>query len=137
MSIYKQLPKSIDRDLSLANSAIYFFEDVYKSYHNSDYAGSARDHKRRIRKMLAKKQNYIAQFYFKRKEYKSALGRFQDLLAGYRNLGLDATALYGATISALAIKERQAAKKYFDELLQLHPNSKQAVKAKEEVGDEL
>jgi len=134
LSFFNQLPSTIDRDLSVADKAIRYFDEVISVYPNSQYAGEAREKREAALKMLAKKELYVANFYFKRKTYDSALGRFEHLLKTYSGLGLDAQALYGAARSAFAVGERVRGQQHVDRLLTLYPGSNEAKKAKDEFG---
>ena len=135
MSLYRQLPTSIDRDLSLAHRSIQYFEEVYNSYPNSDYAGSAKDHRKKAFKKLAQKEYYIAHFYYIREMYDSALLRYEHLLKKYRGLGLTEQTLYHATKSAHKLKRYQKAKRYYNALMKNYPNSQEAKNLKLELAD--
>lgn len=137
MSYFQQLPSTIDRDLSLADNAILYFDEVITSYPNSEFAAKAKKHKRKALKMLAGKEKYIADFYFIREMFNSALGRYEDLLRRYSGLGLDDEALYGAAVSAYRIDEKEKAEQYYNKLISDFPKSESSEKAKREIGDEL
>lgn len=137
MSIYRQLPTSIDRDLSLAKNAIIYFQQVYTTYPQSDYAGSAHDHEIKCLQKLARKELYIADYYAKQDIFDSALGRYEGVLKTYPKIGLDARALYGATRSAIKLKQNQKAKSFYQKLTVDFSSSKWAKKAKSEWGTKL
>jgi outer membrane protein assembly factor BamD len=123
MSYYKQLPSTIDRDLSLAPSAMTFFEEVYKQFPNSEYAQLARDFHEEARKKLAAKEIYIADFYFIRKRWDSALNRYEGLLKEFPGLGFDEEALSKAALSAARNGDSDRARALFAELNRKFPNS--------------
>lgn len=131
MSIAKQLPPTIDRDLGLANSAMMYFDETISSYASSPLSAKARDEKQRILRMLADKENYIAHFYFKRKMFESALGRFEDLIKKYPGSDLERQALYGAVVSAYHAKELDKAQSYMKLLESKYSGSEDAKKAQE------
>lgn len=135
LSYFKQLPDTIDRDLTLAHKAILYFDEVINSYSKSKYVPEARNYKREALKKLAGKEEYIANFYFIRKMYDSALGRYVDLLQKYPNIGYNKQALYGATISAYRDKNYAAARKYFQKLAATFPKSDERSKAEKELSD--
>lgn len=135
LSFFNQLPSTIDRDLTLADKAILYFDEVIASYPNSEYAPKAKEHKEKSLMMLAEKEEYIARFYFIRDMYDSALGRYEDLMNKYPGLGLDAKALKGAAISADKIKDIPKAKEYYQRLLKNFPDSDEAKQAKREMGE--
>ena len=130
LSYFMQLPATIDRDLSLADKAILYFDETINSFPNSAYVAEAREKKQAALKMLAEKEMYVANFYYKRQKYDSALKRFEGLLKTYPNLGLDAEALFGAARSAYEIGEKERGSQYFKNLTSLYPDSSEARRAK-------
>lgn len=137
LSFFNQLPSTIDRDLAVADRAILYFDEVVQSYPQSPHVKEARDYKIKALKMLAEKEYYIANFYFIRDHWASALGRFEDLLLKYSGLGFDAKALYGAAISAHKAKELSKAKNYYLKLTSQFKDSEEAAKARREIGQRI
>ncbi len=137
LSFFKQLPSTIDRDLSVAERAILYFDEVLNSYPTSSFAKDSKDYKQKALKMLAEKEYYIGNFYFIRDFYESALGRFEDLLTKYPRLGFDAQALYGASVSAFKTKELGKARTYYQRLMSEFKNTKEADKARREIGSNI
>lgn len=130
MSFFKQLPSTIDRDLTLASSAILYFDEVINQFPNSTLIAEAKDKKSEAYKMLAQKEQYVADFYFKSEQYDSALGRYELLLKKYPGLGFDAKALSQAAISASRLGEPEKAHKYVEELEKRFANSDELKAAK-------
>lgn len=137
LSFFNQLPSTIDRDLSVADRAILYFDEVIQSYVTSKYVAEAKDYKQKALKMLAEKEDYIAHFYFIRDHYESALGRYEGLMDKYPGLGFDGSALYGAAVSAYKIKELNKARNYYRKLISEFKDSKEAEKARRELGSSL
>jgi outer membrane protein assembly factor BamD len=135
LSVFKQLPPTIDRDLSLASTAIEHFDMVINSYPQSTYVKEAREFREQALKMLADQEHYIAEFYFIREKWESSLGRYEDLLRKYPKLGYDSKALLGATLSAYRLKDMDKAKNYFKRLLAEHPDSAELASARKELAD--
>lgn len=133
LSYFNQLPSTLDRDLSIANQAIASFDELMRRYPSSQYINEAAEKKLETVKMLAGKEEYIANFYFKRKLFESSLPRYEGLLAKYPNVGFDEKALYGAAASANHIGDSFKAKKYRDELLKKFPKSDEARRAEKEI----
>lgn len=133
MSFFMQLPSTIDRDLTLANDAIVHFSEMIKKYPNSQYLAEAQEKRTKTVKMLAEKEEYIADFYFKRKIFDSALGRYEGLYNKFRGLGFDAKALSRASISAHRIGDKPKAKKYEQILAKDFPNSSELKDAMKEI----
>lgn len=133
MSYFKQLPSSLDRDLTVARETVNTFDDLMKRYPNSQYINEAAENKLATLKMLAGKEEYIASFYFKREKYESALGRYETLLSKYPKLGFDEKALYGAAYSAQKLGDTFKTKKYYTELLEKYPASDEAKNAQKDI----
>lgn len=136
LSIFNQLPSSTDRDLSLATKAILYFDEVLTSYSASQYAKEATEKKNEASHMLADKELYIAHFYFKKKQWGSALGRYENLLKLYGNITEFAPpALYGAAVSAKETGDRDKHSRFVKTLISQFPESSEAAKAKNEFRD--
>lgn len=135
LSVYNQLPPTIDRDLGLASTSIEFFDQLLSNYPSSEYVSKATEYRAKAQKMLADKADYIANYYFIREKWQSALGRYEDLMRNYPKLGYDLTALYRATVSAYKMKDLDKSKTYFKKLLAEYPNSKELEKARAELAD--
>lgn len=132
LSYYNQLPPTVDRDLSLADKAILYFDEVLNTYSKSEFAKDAKEKREGVLKMLAEKELYIADFYVIREKYDSAVKRFEGVLRTYPNLGYDARALYGAAQSAFEIGEKDRGVQHFKNLNSLYPNSEEAKRARNE-----
>ena len=82
---YKQL-LSEDRDQTPTRRAITAFQRLLKEHPNSTYANTAKERIQDCRKLLAQHELYVAKFYFKSELYEAALGRFEGLLANYKDV---------------------------------------------------
>lgn len=133
MSYYMQLPSTIDRDLTLASSAILFFNEVLSRFPSSEHVKDSREKRDSAIKMLAEKEQYIADFYFKREKYDSALGRYEGLLKKYPNLGFEAHALSNSVLSAARLGDMDKARVLLNELSKKFPGSSEESAAKKEV----
>lgn len=83
-SFYNQLPTTIDRDLTPAQEAIKYYEELLRSFPASEYSKQAQDKMNRCQGMLEEREKYIADFYFKTKVYDAALFRYQDILKNFK-----------------------------------------------------
>jgi outer membrane protein assembly factor BamD len=134
LSLYHQLPPTIDRDLSIADKALLYLDEVVTSYPNSPFVKPAQEHKNKILRMLAEKELYIADFYFIRDKFDSALVRYAGLLNSYPNSEFAPKALRGAAISAHRLKDTAKAQAFLNELASRFANSKELRDAKKEIG---
>lgn len=126
MSYYQQLPETIDRDLTLANDAIYQFNELIKKFPASTYIAEAEDYRKKSYLMLTEKEIYIADFYFKEKIFDSALLRYESTIAKYNGFGFDSRALFGAIKSARELKNVEKEKQYTEVLLSKFADSPEA-----------
>lgn len=132
MSFYQQLPESIDRDLSLANDAISSFDELIQKHPQSEFMKEAKEKRESSLKKLAEKEDYVGDFYFKRKIFDSALLRYEYLLTSYPNLGLDERATARAYYSSVKVKDKVKTKKYREMLKTQYPQSKELSLLKKE-----
>jgi outer membrane protein assembly factor BamD len=126
LSYYQQLPDSIDRDLSLANDAIYAFNELIKKYPNSTYKAEAEDYRKKAFVMLNEKELYIADFYFQQKLFDSAFNRYEMSYKKFSGFGLDARSVAGAVRSARELNDFEKEKRYLDILNSKFSDSKEA-----------
>ncbi|MBL7545000.1 MAG: outer membrane protein assembly factor BamD [Bdellovibrionaceae bacterium] len=137
LSFYQQLPETIDRDLSLATDAINLFDELNQKYPQSAHLKEAQEKKAEALKKLAEKEDYVGDFYFKRKIYDSALLRYEFLVTNYPKLGLDEKAIARAYYAATKVNDTVKAKKYRDMLKAQFPNSKELSSIKAIVEDKV
>ncbi|MCB9073680.1 MAG: outer membrane protein assembly factor BamD [Bdellovibrionaceae bacterium] len=82
-SLREQLPSTVDRDLVHATQAISLYDELLSVYPQSEYSKTANDKKLTLIQMLADKEIYIADFYFKQTKYTSALNRYEIFLSTF------------------------------------------------------
>ena len=116
MSLYLQMPETVDRDMSLAPETILAFNDVIKKYPQSEYVKEAQEKKSELIKKMAEKELYVADFYFKRKTYDSALPRYEYVIKEYPGIGFDEKALIRAAYSAFKTGDPHKARKYVSQV---------------------
>lgn len=141
LSYYHQVPEAIDRDLSLAHDAITYFKEIEEKYSGkgssaglkSLYVKEAEDKHFELLKKLAGKEEYIGDFYMKRKIWASALARFEGLLKKYNKLGFDEKALSKAAICAYEFGDAQKAHRLLAELEKSYPGSAEISQARKVV----
>lgn len=133
LSLFNQTPPTVDRDLEMAEKSILYFEQVVNSYPNSSLVKEAKDKKAEILSKLADKEIYIGDFYFKRDQYDSALGRYQLLLKKFPNSKQEPYVLYRAGLCSLKLDDKTSAREFAEILLQKHPGSKEAQLAKKDL----
>ncbi len=116
MSLYMQMPETIDRDMSLAPETILAFSDVIKKFPQSEHIKESQEKRSELIKKMAEKEIYIADFYFKRKTYESALKRYEFVMKEYPGIGFDEKAQIRAAYSAYQIGDPNKARKFISTL---------------------
>lgn len=132
LSYFLQLPETIDRDITLANDALYSFNELLKKFPTSTYRVEAQDYQRKALTMLNEKELYIADFYFKQQQYDSALLRYISSYKKYSDSGLQPRSLAGAIKSSAQLNDNEKQKTYKDLLMAKFPDSEEAKKIKRE-----
>lgn len=139
MSHFKEV-LTFDRDQTSTRKALYAFEDLIAVYPDSPYYSKSKDLITFLRRRLAEREFYVAEFYYKSKNYKGALGRFRDILENYPDSGLGDKALYYVGLSYTKLGETKLAVDTFSTLISEYPESPfalDATKAKEKIEGEL
>jgi outer membrane protein assembly factor BamD len=82
-SYFKDSPSNVARDLTPAQKSVDAYQDYLRKFPNAPEAAEAKTDLESARKLLADKELYIGNFYFKRDFYDSAKPRFQRVVAVY------------------------------------------------------
>jgi outer membrane protein assembly factor BamD len=133
LSYYNQLPPTSDRDLSLASNTILNFDEVLHQYPNSEYVKEAQEKKLAVLKLLAEKEIYIADFYFKKGQWDSARLRYEGEIKKYPGQEFEARALSRAVICAARASEMDRAHELLARLRSQFPGSSELKAAEGEV----
>lgn len=131
LSFFNQLPETIDRDMTLAKDSIEAFDELIEKYPKSAHFAESKEKKVEALKKLAAKEDYIGDFYFKRKIYDSSLLRYEFLLKNYPKLGFDEKALARAYHSAKKVGDNVKSKNLFNRFKNEFPDSKELSKIEE------
>jgi len=130
LSYFNQLPETIDRDLSLAHEAINYFNEVTDKYPNSAHVAEAAEKRAQAIKKLAEKEDYIADFYFKRDHCESAVLRYENLVKKYPNQGFDSRALARLVLCSKKLNDNSKAQKYFQILKEKYSDTSDFTEAR-------
>ncbi len=122
MSHFKDV-LSVDRDQTATRKALFVFQDLVSAYPDSPYRDRAKELIGFLRRRLAEREFYVADFYFKSKNYKGALSRFRDILKNYPEVGLADKTLYYIGISYAKLGEKGLARDTFSDLISKFPDS--------------
>ena len=130
LSSYQEIPATIDRDLTPAENAITKFHEFIANYPKSEYVKEARTRIEEAQKKLAEKEYYIADFYFRQKEYQAAEGRYRALLKKYRGAGYNEKALFHLGLCYYKLNKKNKAKQTLNLFIRRHAGSKYVKEAK-------
>lgn len=124
-SHFEQVPSTIDRDLDSCHSAIAAYSQLIKDYPSSEYKGDAEQRVRDLRRKLAEKEDYVANFYYRRELYEAAAGRYATLVDTYSDYGFNRDALYRLAFSYERMGEYTKATEALDRLDKEFPEGKE------------
>lgn len=130
----KQLPKQIDRDLTVMNNAEENFSTVYRRFPTSPFAEMAKAKYDEIRARGARKDMYVGNFYFKNGQYRAAIPRYLEVLQEFPGLGYDEDALYHTAIAFYRLGDKDKARGAAQLMQEKFPGSKKTKKAAGKVG---
>lgn len=121
---FEKLASSYDRDLTPIKNAMYEYKSLLGKYPASEYASEAKERLKEISEILAKSEFYVGKFYYRRKNYQSALNRFKNILSDYPDYSGREKVLYYLYLTYINLGEKQEAIKYSEILLNNYPDSK-------------
>ena len=125
-SFFRQTPTTYDRDLSTAQQAIKYYDEVAQKYPRSKYAKPAREKIAQIKTMLNQKEQYIADFYFKTKVYSAARYRYLEIIGAIKDASIVAHAMERVIESSYRLKEYKKCSFYINKYFaKLNKKSKQ------------
>ncbi len=116
-SYYKQIPDTIDRDLEPAMESVRYYEEVLQKYADSSYSKDARSRIKKAKKMLRSKDQYIADFYFKTKEWSAARYWYLDILDNHQDIKLRKHAMVRTVEASRRLKEWDVCRDYSEKFL--------------------
>ena len=80
---------SIDRDQTVTEKALEQFRYVVENFPQSKYTPDAAAKMKICQVQLAEQEYYIGHFYYRKGHYRAALGRFEEILKKYPDVGLE------------------------------------------------
>jgi outer membrane protein assembly factor BamD len=118
-SFYKQIPDTIDRDLEAAMESIKYYDEVIVKYPDSSYKIDAEKRIKSAKNMLREKDEYIADFYFKTKQYSPARYWYLDILENHQDGKSRNHAMLRTILATYELKEWQPCLDYIQKFYQL------------------
>lgn len=117
-SYYKQIPDTIDRDLEPALEALKYYDEVIQKYGDTSYRKDAENRIVKAKKMLRQKDQYIADFYFRTKEYSAARYWYLDILENHQDERTRSHAMFRTILATSMLKEWQPCLDYVEKFYQ-------------------
>ncbi len=122
MSYYKASPKQIDRDQKYLDEALQYLQTATE-YRDSEFYPLAQEKVKEVRKRFAQRHFYVAKFYYRTGEYRSAIPRFNEVVTNYSELGLDEPSLFFMGNAYLELAQKDKAMEILSVLEQHFPSS--------------
>ena len=97
---------TVDRDQTTAKKAIYVFNRLIIRFPQNDYAIKAGEYIKKCSKSLAGHDFYVGFFYYKSKQYKSALYRYKSVISDYPDTGIHHKALQYILLCEAILKDQ-------------------------------
>ncbi len=113
-SYYKQLPNTFDRDLAPGVEAMKYYRELITSFPESEHNKNSIDRIKFIQEQLELKEKYIADFYFKTKDYESARHRYLDILERFHSEKLRGHSMVQVLLSSYYLEKKDDCLKYYD-----------------------
>lgn len=115
-SFYKQIPDSLDRDLSSAFEAMKYYQELLSFHSDSDYVNGAVEKVKLCEKMILGKEKYIGDFYYKTEVFDAARYRYLNIISQYKNAHeLVAHSMVRVLISSAKLREKDKCNDYYNE----------------------
>jgi len=128
VSLYKVVPSSVDKDISMAEKAIALFDRFLINFYNSQYYEEAKIKQKELKIKQVKRIIYIAEFYKKKNDYTASLNRYLSLLKNYTNLGFDEDIIYNIYYNYKKLKDIDNANIYKNMYNENYKNGKYKIK---------
>jgi outer membrane protein assembly factor BamD len=118
-SYFKQIPDTIDRDLEPALESLKYYDEVVQKYGDTSYKADAESKIKKANSMLREKDIYIADFYFKTKEFSAARYWYLDILENHQDPKTRNHAMVRTVLATLKLKEWEPCLEYVEKFYQL------------------
>jgi len=122
-------PPVQEKDQRETEKAAAALRTVVEKYPNSQYVSEARKSLAKAEDILAKRELYVGDYYYKRGYYAGAAGRYQGLADDYPHASLAEPALLRLARSYLQMNEKHQARQALQRLITQHPESRERPEA--------
>lgn len=133
LSYLNETPKSVGRDQQYLDLAVKSFELLVNYFPNSPYYRIGSEYYTQARTKQAKKNYRIGRFYYKYKEYRASLPRFEEIVRKYPGLGFDEKSFYYMTLACIKLNKLDEARQVAAVFEQRFPESSLLKRVKEKL----
>ncbi|MFI5180804.1 MAG: outer membrane protein assembly factor BamD [Thermoanaerobaculia bacterium] len=112
-----------DREQTNTRLAASSYRELIVGYPDSPYISEARVRLQRIRNLLAEHEYLVGRFYYRRKGWTAARGRFETILAAYPDYGTMDRVLYELGLVERRLGNEEKARESWKRLSHDFPNS--------------
>jgi len=134
MCSFRQMEKP-DRDQTKTREAVEKFDDMLRSYPNSNLKAEALTKRQEAFDRLARHEHLVAKFYMKRGSFNSAVQRLNYLIDTYPNYADRAAAFYDLGTSLSQLGRKGEARLYFERVISEFPQSEYAAPARKRLAE--
>lgn len=124
LSYVREAPKAIDRDQQYLFQAIDHLEFTVRNFPNNPYAEKAQKELDTALEKVAARHLYVGRFYFRTKEYRAAIPRFEEIDRNFSNTPSHVKALYYWGISYIKLDQTEDAERIALQMRAFYPEHK-------------
>lgn len=119
-------PPSHERDTQSTQEALRQLRRFILDFPEDQRVAEAQDLIQKALKILAAHELYVARFYLRRDAYPAVVNRLRTMLTSYDGSGLEAEALLLLGETYLEMRDREQARRAFQELVDRYPEADEA-----------
>lgn len=128
-------PPSHERDTQSTQEALRQLRRFVLDFPEDQRIAEAQELIEKALKILAAHELYVARFYLRRDAYPAVVNRLRTMLTSYDGSGLEAEALLLLGETYLEMRDREQARRAFQELVDRYPDADEAEDAAEQLGE--
>jgi outer membrane protein assembly factor BamD len=128
------LPPASEKDQQEVRAAMNALSDFLRIYPDSRHVPEAKKLLTDVKTRLAEHEIYVADFYRRRDRWAAVIGRLNTVAKNYSGTGYDEKVYFGLHEAYSQLKDQKRAKEALRAYLVLHPNERDAQKARDLLG---
>lgn len=128
------LPPASEKDQQEVRAALNAMTDFLRTYPDSRYVEDAQKVLTEVKTRLAEHEIYVADFYRRRDRWPAVIGRLTTVAKNYPGTNYDEKVYFGLHEAYSRLKDEKRAKEALRAYLALHPNDRDARRARDLLG---